>query len=150
MPIPREFDFANYDVEVAKLVHGENKYPAWTIIVSFYASLHLVRGKLFPLKDVQGSASILVASFDHYCNLHQADSKSKHQKLIMLVAIHLPNISSKYKWLFDNSVTARYNNYNFDPSYGDTAYKYMEAIRTECNPVIGSPAPVATPSISTA
>jgi hypothetical protein len=84
------------------------------------------------LSETVNGKSIVMGSFDAYCTIHQNIAAPKHNQLINLVSQYIPAIRIKYKWLFDNSITARYHNYYFDPSMAELALKYLESIKTEC------------------
>ncbi|MEW5799977.1 MAG: hypothetical protein AB1728_13330 [Bacteroidota bacterium] len=132
MPVQREFDHADHNEAVAKKIHADKSSTAWVIIISFYSALHYVRGKIFPFNETINGKTVTVQSFDGYCVIHNGVKKSKHDKLYDLVTKHLPSIQAKYKWLLDSSITARYNDYHFDPSFSQKSIDYLDAIKKEC------------------
>lgn len=136
-----EIDFAHNSQSAAQAVHATNTFHSWTVVISFYSALHFVRAKIFPLNETIHGKKVTMNSFDSYCLTHQ-DRTSKHERLIALVGEHLPVIQAQYKWLFDNSVTARYRYFVFDVSFANKALDYLEKIKVVCT------APLKTPKKS--
>ncbi|MGA7160155.1 MAG: hypothetical protein WBZ48_04080 [Bacteroidota bacterium] len=132
MSNPLELNHAKHDEEIATMLHTGKKSVQWTVIVCFYSALHYVRSKIFPLTEVSGGVTTTYNSFDDYHTRLRADGHSMHDRLVILTWRDLNSIAAKYQWLFNSSITARYNNYEPDPRASDMSMKYLLEIKKEC------------------
>ena len=107
----------------------ENKrFNDWVITTAFYSALHYAQCELFPFKENE----IEYKTFDKYFNLTIQKfniRQSKHATTKNLVNKNLKKSSSYYRWLFDASMSARYNNYNVSNEKASTAKKYLDLFK---------------------
>lgn len=127
MPLQSEIDHANRDKEVLGIISPKKKYHDWVVIISFYSALHFVRAQLFPMAQ----NSTIFNSFNEYY-IALGGQRKKHELLLDLVNTHLPQIASKYSWLFNASMTSRYSNRAVDQNEANKALLYLTAIESEC------------------
>lgn len=108
-------------------------FADWTITTAFYASLHFVSYKIFPLEvpSVEGKKTNIENIEDYY--RYKSDRKlSKHNLLADLVEKHCNQISPEYDWLLSMSMTSRYSNYQHDKLIADKARTLMKKIKKFC------------------
>lgn len=120
-----------HNEEVCVLLLENGNYNDWVVTAAFYSSLHLVLHQIFPL----------TISSDKYNNFNRyyfnvvkkiSQSKSKHQSIKELVVTHLNGCSNSYKWLFDNCMSARYNNYKVSAALALKARSELNIIKSFC------------------
>jgi hypothetical protein len=127
-----ELIHAKHDEEIALFIHQSKKSDHWTIIVSFYAALHFVRAKLFPLTETSGGVTTIYKSADDYYSRLGPNKPSLHRVLVDLVWKNLNNVGAKYQMLYDTSITARYDDYKHDYRASAQAIKNLSEIKKEC------------------
>lgn len=103
------------------------EYNDWVITTAFYSALHYVQESLFPLIEEEKKFE----EFTSYYNLKNTgeNSISKHALTKKLVKEKLPQISSYYRWLFDQCQTARYHNYKVDEIAATLALKQLKELK---------------------
>lgn len=106
-------------------LNKEGEFYDWSITTAFYSALHYVQFEIFPLNDGRRS----FGSLDAYYNSIQGRKNSKHNVTIELVYEHLPEAGSKYKWLHDTCINARYHNYNIPKGVSDISISYLNKIK---------------------
>lgn len=108
-------------------------FADWTITTAFYAALHFVSYKIFPLEipSIDGKKTKIENVDDYY--RYKSDRKlSKHALLSDLVERHCYQISPEYDWLLSMSMTARYSYYQHDKLIADKARTLMKKIKSFC------------------
>ncbi len=107
----------------AHALHNEKAYQFlkkkaefidWRVTTAFYAALHFVEHKLFPLTVTFAGKEQSFRSIEEYRNFY--GKRSKHQARIHAVKNNIKGCRTEYKELFDLSMQARYRNYQFDNS----------------------------------
>lgn len=127
-----------------KLKHGEHneslsdylletkigEFNDWIVTTSFYACIHFVEHKMFPMS--MGGENF--KTFLDYCNYQQErnNNLSKHTHKSRLVKNRLPKISAQYRWLRDACHGSRYTNYNVSDQKAHDSNKIMKIIKNEC------------------
>lgn len=109
-----------------------NDYDDWVVTTAFYACIHFVEHKLFPLTE---NGTSYVTFNKYYNDTIIATGKrgvSKHTLKMELVKIYLPTVGSHYKRLMDNCLTARYNNYRIGKTLSQIAVTDMTSIKAAC------------------
>jgi hypothetical protein len=121
---------AERNERVSKLLHEGGTYFDWVVTTAFYSALHYVQNEIFPLSDGRDN----YISFDNYYNrVHRGVRKpKKHQAIISLVAKEIPPVGAKYRFLHDNSYTARYRNYAIPEAIANQAQEYLQDIKENC------------------
>lgn len=108
-----------------------DNYNDWVITTAFYACIHFVEHKLFPL-DVRGKNYKNFNSYYHTFFVSTNNSLSKHEAKIELVETYLVAVSSNYRWLFDTCMLARYKNYIVSDMHAKIAVQTMHLIKKAC------------------
>lgn len=109
------------------------KYNDWKVTSAFYAALHYVRNKIFPINErsFEGK-TVVVKSFDEYQRSFNPKHLGKHQLLANLVKKYCPLISKQYSWLFFACIAARYNDHNVPIKTASKAYEFLNKIERVC------------------
>ena len=106
--------------------NGSGDYNDWIVTTAFYAALHFVHHHLFPIPINRRNYK----NFESYYNGEYPDSElPKHTVTRNLVKEYIPEISSKYNWLFKECHNARYIHYNTHGDIANTAKGYLEEIK---------------------
>jgi hypothetical protein len=114
-------------------LYPKKEFVDWIITTAFYAALHYVDHKIFPIKYSEKGVQITFEDMDSYAvSAANRFSKDKHTCRLSLVKQKLPEIYFEFNWLYSNSSTARYHNYDFKnaESICVTAKKHLETIIT--------------------
>ena len=89
-------------------------FPDWIITTAFYAAIHYVDSKVFPL-TIDGRQKITFSCLESYYNYqrnYDTQMPSKHEFRLDIAQAHLdPEILARFKRLYDASFTARYRDY---------------------------------------
>lgn len=124
-------DHADHNEELCQKIVSLTKYDDWVVTTAFYACIHYVEHKIFPL--VEGGKTY--STFDHYFNakvIASGKRQSKHSLKLDLVTTYLGPVMANYKRLMDNCFTARYKNYRIGKTLADIAVTDLAAIKTVC------------------
>ena len=105
-----------------------NKWNDWVITTAFYSSLHFVESKIFPLKV----KDITYDSFDLYYPFRTDNSRGQHKARLRLVKERFNMAYSAYRFLYNNSRTARYNNYRISQDMANTARLKLAVVKSLC------------------
>ncbi len=129
---PNSFSQRNHALhneEVCELLSSEPKFNEWVVTSAFYAALHFVQSKVFPIHD--GKA--VYKNVSSYClGLKQRNRMSKHKATLAICQTELPDIAAEYQWLLSASMTARYQRYHIRDEVAATARKYLLAVKAAC------------------
>lgn len=119
---------AIHNEKVCEILNNNGSCPDWVITTAFYSGLHYVQHEIFPYNDGRRD----YPNFDNYYNGSNFIGKrpSRHQATIDLVFEILPDCSDSYKFLFDNSQTARYHNYQIPRAISDRSRQHLEKIKS--------------------
>jgi len=105
-----------------------DKWNDWVITTAFYSALHFVESRIFPLK-VKG---ITYESFDIYYPSRTDNSRSRHEARLRLVKERLNMAYIAYRFLYNNSGVARYNNYKISSALAEEARKKLAVVKSLC------------------
>lgn len=103
---------ALHNEKVYQFLKQKKEFIDWRVTTSFYASLHFVEFKLFPLTTTFAGKKETFQSIEEFRNFF--GEKSKHAARVRAVKDHLKECRTEYKELFDLSMTSRYRHYKFD------------------------------------
>lgn len=118
-----------HNLDLSKILLDDGDYNDWVVTTAFYSAVHFVEHALFPLIE----NGIEYITFNDYWQLiYQPQSINKHSCKKDLVRKYLKPISSKYRELFDDCHTSRYNNYIVSNYNALEAKKKADAIKLEC------------------
>ncbi|MBL0049678.1 MAG: hypothetical protein IPP32_16470 [Bacteroidetes bacterium] len=121
---------AIHNEELCEFLLQSKKFNDWVVTAAFYSALHYVHNELFPRKE----GSVTYQCFEDYFNsVMKSPSRtlSKHAATIRLVDQHFRPINAQYRWLHDNCMTTRYNNYIVDDRTAQEAKRYLLKIKSE-------------------
>jgi hypothetical protein len=104
------------------------KWNDWVITTAFYSALHFVENKIFPLKIKDTTYN----SFDLYYPSRTDNSRGQHEARLRLVKERLNMAYSSYRFLYNNSRTARYNNYKVSPEMASMAKLKLAVVKSLC------------------
>jgi hypothetical protein len=122
---------AEHNEKLGLVIDALNNYDDWVVTTAFYACIHFVEYKLFPLTE-NGTT---YHTFNKYYNdiiLAGGKRTSKHNVKLSLVKSYLPAVGANYKRLMDNCFTARYNNYLVGKTLSQIAVSDMGYIKSAC------------------
>jgi hypothetical protein len=102
---------ALHNEDVYRFLKEEKEFIDWRVTTAFYASLHFVEHKLFPLTTTFAGKENSFESIEEYRNFF--GKRSKHQARIHAVKNNIKRCHTGYKELFDLSMQARYRKYHF-------------------------------------
>lgn len=119
---------AQHNEKVCELLKDKGCCPDWVVTTAFYSGLHYVQHEIFPYND--GNRNY--PTFDNYYNGYKFNGKrpTRHQVTIDLVFEVLQECGDSYKFLFENSQTARYHNYKIPVQIADKAILHLNTIKT--------------------
>lgn len=122
---------ACHNEEISKVIHALGKFPDWVITTSFYAAIHFVSFKIFPIAYINNSnKDALLNTLDEY-HKHNQIQVNKHEALADLVYQYFPDISPEYDWLMGLCTTARYQNYQQSSDDAERAIKLLGTIKSK-------------------
>ena len=122
---------AAHNEAACDLLHKSADFPDWVITTAFYAAMHGIYERLFPLKV----GSTTYASFDIYFGQRFPRGPgqgrgTKHEATVDLVRQHLPHVASNYRLLKDACFNARYRNYVVKPQEAAIARQQLQLIKS--------------------
>lgn len=122
---------AAHNEAACDLLHKSADFPDWVVTTAFYASMHGIYERLFPLK----TGGTTYASFDTYFGQRYSRGPSrgrytKHEATVDLVRQHLPHVASHYRLLKDSCFNARYRNYKVKPQDAAIARQQLQQIKS--------------------
>jgi hypothetical protein len=135
MSTPDRTPHAIHNEELCDFLLQNNNFYDWIVTTAFYSSLHFVQSKIFPvtLQHPGNGNNINIDCFEIYYSLFKKSiRKSKHEATVNLVSNYLPGISTDYRRLFDTCMSARYNNYQVNPSTAISARERLRRIKAAC------------------
>lgn len=104
---------ARHNESVCHSLCGDENNADWIVITAFYAALHFVEYKLFPIKFRDNAGNkVVIKSFEIYYSHHYPNNTpNKHAVMADLVRQKLKMISANYNWLKSLCYTTRYFEY---------------------------------------
>ncbi|MGE3802103.1 MAG: hypothetical protein AB7H80_13870 [Candidatus Kapaibacterium sp.] len=130
---------ALHNEEVCRYIAEREEFGDWVITTAFYAALHWMNYKLFPLPftDPDTGTEYHFRSLDEYrfeVFGNQKPSESKHHTLLRLAhTLCPPDIASEYRRLFEMCMTARYTNYRTAPAIIRVVQSALKTIHSYCD-----------------
>jgi len=103
-------EHAYHNESVCHYIDNNGSFPDWVITTAFYASLHFVSYKLFPMTVNDNGKITIHNTLEQYKKAYR-NSSDKHTILSDLVYSNYPNISTEYDELLGYCKTARYVHY---------------------------------------
>lgn len=128
-------DHAQHNHNVCGYLNANENFNDWTVVSAFYAALHYVSHKIFPIRDTTDDGhKFQIETIEEYINIKLRDrSTGKHYALVDLVKAKCNNqIASRYRRLLELSKAARYNDYNVEKAIADAAIKTLEEVKVFC------------------
>jgi hypothetical protein len=125
-------EHAEHNEEVFNYLKEKEEFADWALITAFYAAVHYVDSKIFPIKKIIAGHKTTFPTLDSY--YLQSNAKSKHALRIKLIREKGLGISGEFKWLFDQRKTYQYHNKPVpNPSiFLEATAKKLEAIKDAC------------------
>jgi len=122
---------AQHNHALCQIIEANGGYNDWVCTTAFYAAMHYVYAKIFPLTK----PTIIYLDFNHYYReKHSRKDLSKHEATVSLVSAELYPIHGKYRHLMNTSFTARYFKYNIQDAVKNQALENLRDIEAVCNP----------------
>jgi hypothetical protein len=127
-------DHGLHNEKVCKYLNNKPEFADWIITTAFYASMHLIYGKILPVVIRSGNGKARILTFEDLYNYHMAGkpSMSKHKFSLNYIEENHPNMANQYQFLLDNCNMARYHKYDFPRDISKLAYQYMQEIKKFC------------------
>lgn len=123
-------DHAIHNEETCDFLLQSGKFNDWALTTAFYSALHYVCYELFPMEI----DNVNYDCFERYYRLssnNSNNSKSKHKVIIALVKTHIPSCNMLYRSLYDQCMTARYNNYKVSGEFALKARKDLDRLKRQ-------------------
>jgi hypothetical protein len=121
-------DHALHNEEVCNFLHASKSYPDWTVTTAFYSALHFVNYEMFPLHSLGDDFQ----NFEEYFTARCLNKRvNKHEATALLVGKNLKSCFSRYSWLKDMCMTARYSDYKIDPTSAELAVENLAFIKSQ-------------------
>jgi hypothetical protein len=108
---------------------GNGNYDDWVVTTAFYASIHYIDHKMFPIKDNNGE--ILYNDILH-AKAKLRRQEPPHATRKRLVSMYLDTVSSAYNFLYDACMFARYKSYKVKPWRVAKAKRSLDEIKKYC------------------
>ena len=105
---------ALHNENVYQFLKKEPEFIDWRVTTAFYAALHFVEHKLFPLATTFAGKDETFKTIEEYRDFFS--KRSKHQARVHAVKNNIKPCRTEYKVLFDLSMQARYRRYKFSNS----------------------------------
>lgn len=128
------FSHGVHNEKACDLLELTHNFPDWTITTAFYASLHFVTSKIFPLKYKVKDIKMEFENLEDFQKFKNYGQAQRHQLLKDLVGEHCDLIASKYEWLLSSSWNARYHSHRHPVEIVNKAVSYMKDIKKYCSP----------------
>jgi len=125
-------EHAKHNEAACNYLIESGEFNDWVVTTAFYSALHYLQHELFPLEYKNAT----YGNFNDYCNSLSNvinEKPSRHNEQIKLVGMRLPNCNKFYRWLFDECMKARYNNYKVSDSVAKQAKKTLNNIKQQLN-----------------
>lgn len=122
---------AEHNESLCHKIIALNDYDDWVVTTAFYACIHFVEHKLFPLTE----NDIVYDTFNKYYNetvISRGKRISKHNLKFSLIKTYLPAVGANYKRLMDSCATARYSNYRIGKTLAQIAIDDMSKVKSIC------------------
>lgn len=126
-------DQAKHNEEVAGFLLSNETYSDWIVIIHFYAAMHYVMHLILPhsYRLVTG-IECTCSSFENLFEQKKRDKEGRHGFLNRFVRENHSTIGVKYQKLHEMSVTARYNNAQYDKRYIDISKRHLKEVKDYC------------------
>jgi len=135
-------EHAEHNEALCHKLFAEGSWNDWVVTTAFYAAIHFLEQRLFPLKLKQAE----YASFDEYYPSRIDGSRTQHACRDRLVYDRLRKAHAAYRFLFDSCRTARYYDYGTTHAIAEAARLKLAVVKSLC---VAVKAPMAPPSIAT-
>ena len=124
---------ALHNEQACLFIDTNGSFNDWVVTTAFYAAIHFVKYKIFPLTIHEGKIEI-IDSFEQYFGKYYNPHDSKHAAILKLVKVECIHISLEYRELKDICWGTRYTDYRVDPDIARRAKEILGVIKTYCNP----------------
>jgi hypothetical protein len=132
----KKLDHALHNEKVSNLLCCDTANVDWIITTAFYAAIHFVDHKIFPIREkTTDGKSFKIKNFDEYYAInYPTKNKDKHTARLDLVRVKVPTIAADYAWLKSTCWTARYSDYKFnnEQDFIDKVKIHLEKIKKCC------------------
>jgi hypothetical protein len=121
---------AAHNEAACDLLNTAGAFPDWVMTTAFYAAMHLVYERLFPLETQDATYANFEGYYaQKYARKAAPDKPTKHDATVDLVKAHLPAVASNYRLLKDACHNARYRNYAVKPYQAAVARDQLQNIK---------------------
>lgn len=118
--------FGERNSELSEELFKNGKYYDWVVTTCFYATVHLVEGKVLP-------CTVNNITCNNIGEVRRAlNCEGRHQARKELVKLKIPRLTPFYMWLDDNSRYSRYKSYNIQKNVAEKAKQYLKKIQDHC------------------
>ena len=123
-------EHANHNFALYKELINLKKYDDWVITVAFYAALHYIDHKIFPIQESSNPNNKTYPNFNKYYTEHRFSSQ--HNVRSDLVRTLLPNIFPYFEILKTAARESRYEDYNPKTQTIQMVIQSINQIRKTC------------------
>ena len=129
---------ALHNEEVSHYLSEREEFGDWVITTAFYAALHWMHYRIFPLSIAVTDNDVLVLNtlddYRVYISGNVRSSESKHRTLLNLVKDSCPSeIAAEYRRLFDLCMSARCRDYRTASPIITVVQSALRRIRSYCD-----------------
>lgn len=126
-------DQAIHNEKVAEYISKKPDFSDWIITIRFYSALHYIRAYVIPYSIIlkNGDEAVYSNFEDLYKNFKQ-DCEGCHGFQLRFVQEKHEMIAFEYQKLYEMSVNARYNNYEYTRENSTKSASYLKTIKEVC------------------
>ncbi len=129
--VQKRLNHALHNESASALLTQTGGFDDWAVTTAFYAAVHFVEQKIFPMPRVGGSRKNPILGVEAYKS-HRGKVEGCHTLRLDLVEQKLPAIAGSFQRLYEQSINARYYDYQMDPRDASDAQRKLRSIKTMC------------------
>lgn len=122
-------EHAEHNEAACDFLAADGQWDDWVVTTAFYAAVHFVEFKMFPMKDGEKEFKTFEL---YYEDTKSSSSAGFHKRRKRLVQTKIPEAYPGYKYLMDQARIARYKNYQVGERIADLAREHLKTIKAHC------------------
>jgi hypothetical protein len=130
-------EHGKHNKSVCDKLYASGDCHDWVVTTAFYSAIHYLESTIFPFEH----NGMQIRSLEGAFNKDELKRSSKHATRGHIIGLKLSTQYAAYKFLQDNSQTARYVNYRIAKPVADAALLHLSGIIAACTPKDSTEAP---------
>lgn len=122
-------EWADRNAELSEHLSIKGNYDDWVITTAFYAAIHYIDHKLFPVKDEH--RNVTYTDIIHAKTILKKQ-ESPHATRKTLVGMYMIEIIPAFNFLYDACMFSRYKSYKVKKWQVEKAKRSLEKIKNFC------------------